>query len=84
MSKQYWKKPAVVANYTRALIDMAQVIETGKPIYEIAMPPTRLIAINDTVSKIVQIHKVMAEMTPDPEAQSETSVSYTLLVASHI
>jgi hypothetical protein len=80
MSKQYWKKPAVVANYTRALIDSAQVLETGKPIYEIKMPPAELKAINDTVSRIVQIHQVMAEMTPNPEEQAETSVSCISLV----
>jgi hypothetical protein len=64
-----------VANYTRALVDMAQVIQAGKPIYEITTPPEQLKVITDRVSKLVEIHRVMTEMTPDPEAQSETSVS---------
>lgn len=77
LSKQYWKKPAVVANYTRALIGMAQVIETGKPIYEVKMTPEQLKVITERVTRLVEIYRVMTEMTPDPEAQSETSVGYT-------
>jgi hypothetical protein len=65
-----------VANYTRALVDMSQVIETGKPIYEINTPPEQLKVITDRVSKLVEIYRVMTDMTPDPEAQSESSVRY--------
>jgi hypothetical protein len=72
----------VVANYTRALVDMTQVIQSGKPIYEVTTSPEQLKAITDRVSKLVEIHRVMTEMTPDPEKQSESSVSYYVLRAA--
>jgi hypothetical protein len=71
-SKEYYKKPIVVANYTRTVAEMMQVISSGQPWNE---STTTSAAAMDTAKKIVELERKISTNSPDPEAFNDPLVS---------
>jgi hypothetical protein len=74
LSKQYYQKPGVVANYTRSIAEMIQVIGSGKTIDEEPIPASRNATLFEKATKIAQLEKRMSEISPSPEVASEIKV----------
>jgi len=76
-SKKYYDKNATVANYTRTIAQMFQIMWTGTPISNdsIFKDPEKYM---DTASQIVQFEKKLANASPDQEVASEPAVSFKL------
>jgi hypothetical protein len=74
LSKEYYKKPAVVANYSRSIAEMIQVIGSGKPIDEEPIPAARNATLFDKATKIAQFEKRLSEISPNPEEAGEIKV----------
>lgn len=74
-SKQYYKNAGVVANYTRAVAQMFQVIQTGKPIANESLFQNASAQYTNTVTKIVELEQKMAFASPDPDKAQEITVS---------
>ena len=80
MSKEYYNKTGVVANYTRAIVEMTSVVSNGKPIYEQGVPADKNASLYDMAKAIVAFEKKTINMTPDPDQRSNISVSEVFLL----
>ena len=78
-AKQYYKKPQVMANWTKALQEMRQVVDTGKPIFEAPLKPENT-AFADYAKRIVDFETKVSSKTPDPERASESDVRFSPLM----
>ena len=73
-SKEYYNNTRVVANYTRTIAQMFQVIWTGEPI------PAESIAKNvsgeymSMAKKIVDLETKLSRASPDPDRAQEITV----------
>ncbi|KAF2420974.1 endothelin-converting enzyme [Tothia fuscella] len=76
-SREYYNNPVVVANYTRAVAQMFQIIQTGKPIEKAKLfekPDQRYM---DTVAKIIEFEKKLAYFSPEPDAAQKIEYFYS-------
>jgi hypothetical protein len=75
-SKKYYDNSKVVANYTRSIAQMFQVIWTGQPIANESLfkdpeKPEYL----ETAKLIAEFESKLIHASPDPEVASEPAVS---------
>ena len=64
-----------MANYTKAVAEMYQVLQTGKPIDEAPLPAGGKGPLWDKATRAVDFEKLVASRLPDPEIASKTEVS---------
>jgi endothelin-converting enzyme len=74
LSKQYYNKSIVLANYTRAIAEMTQVITSGKTILEEPIPASRNASLFAEAKKIVDFEKVLSDHMPEPDQLSNITV----------
>jgi hypothetical protein len=74
LAKEYYKKPAVLANYTRALAQTLHVMSTGKPYDEDPIPATKNTSLFEKAQRIVNFEKLVADNTPEPDQASDVKV----------
>jgi hypothetical protein len=85
-AKQYYKIPEVVANYTRALLQLQQVITSGKPISEAPVPNDKSPEWNEIIKKVVNFEGLMANLSADVERGNDVNVGqnfHILLPLTH-
>jgi len=75
-SKQYYNKTSIMGNYTTSIVDMEQVIESGKPITEAPVAEARSKVFNALAATIINFEKKLAAAMPDPEKASEIKYYY--------
>lgn len=76
-SKKYYDNPAVVANYTRSIAQMFQVLWTGQPIPNASLfqdPENK--EYMETAKLIAEFESKLIHASPDPELAQETAVSF--------
>jgi endothelin-converting enzyme len=76
LAKEYYKKPAVLTNYTRALAQTLQVISSGKPYDEEPIPATKNASLFEKAQRIVDFEKKVALVTPEPDQASDVKVRF--------
>jgi hypothetical protein len=74
LAKEYYKKPAVLTNYTRAVAQTLHVLSSGKPYDEDPIPPSKNASIFEKAQRIVNFEKVVADNTPEPDQASDVKV----------
>jgi len=80
MTKQYYNNSVILANYTRAVAEMLQVVQSGKPIDEEPIPSNANSSLYSKARRIVNFEKVIAENTPDPEQANDVKVRFLLFI----
>ncbi|KAF2670943.1 zincin [Microthyrium microscopicum] len=75
-AKQYYNNTKVMANYTRVISQMQQVVDSGKPIFEIQTPAGNNKAFDTFAATVVNFEKVISAALPDPDAASEVKYYY--------
>jgi hypothetical protein len=78
-TRKYYENPKVVANYTRQIAQMFQVIWTGQPIANESLfkdpeKPEYL----ETAKLIAEFESKMIHSSPDPEVAGEAAVSFII------
>jgi hypothetical protein len=75
-SRKYYDNPKVVANYTRSMAQMFQVIWTGQPIAnESLFKDPEKTEYLETSKLIAEFESKLIHASPDPEVASEAAVS---------
>jgi hypothetical protein len=74
LAKEYYKKPSVLTNYTRALAQTLYVLSSGKPYDEEQIPTNKNATFFDKAQRIVDFEKLIAMNTPEPDQASDVKV----------
>jgi hypothetical protein len=74
LAKEYYKKPAVLTNYTRALAQTLHVMSSGKPYDEEPIPASKNASLFEKAQRIVDFEKLIAMNTPEPDQASDVKV----------
>ena len=77
-AKQYYTKPAVMANYTREIAEMFQVISSLKPIDEEPIPASKNESLYAKADRIVKLEQQIAQITADPDQSSKVEVCFEI------
>jgi endothelin-converting enzyme len=75
-TKQYYLKPDVLANYSRAITEMYHVLQSGKSIDVDPIPANKKAALDAKAKRIVDFEKLIAKNLPDPEVQQDVQYFY--------
>jgi hypothetical protein len=75
LSKQYYNKTAVMANYTREIAEMLQVVSSLKPIDDEPIPEAKKASLYEKADRIVNFEKRLAVAIADPDQASKIEVS---------
>jgi hypothetical protein len=79
-SKTYYSKPQVMANWTRSVREMKQIMTTGKTLEEAPIPESRQKELTDYSKRISEFEILVSKNTPEPEKASEVDVSADALL----
>jgi len=76
LAKQYYTKPAVLANYTKEIAEMYQVLASEKPIDDAPIPASTNASLYAKATRIVDFETKLSNITADPDLQSKIEVCH--------